>query len=120
MKPAPPVTSSRDFLGNVPVSSSGRASADLSVLDIGRDLPEHTTQALAPVHGSQAEPGQGALIEHAVRRPTRGRRVVSGSNRGHADPGRQKSEVRALLSNGHRKVVPARNARVGPVMDTSN
>src|SRR6185312_17133223 len=98
MKPAPPVTRS---------------------LGTGY-LFQDSAQALAPMDGSEAVSCQRALVEYAVGRAAGRSRVVCGGNRRNRDIGREQTERCALLGDRHRKVVPAGDSRVGPVMNAAH
>src|ERR1700682_378185 len=80
------------------------------------ELSEDGSQAAAPMKLLDAERGERALVQHAVARPTGGRRVLFRRYRTDRHRRRQQTHWRGLLSDRNRVIIPAGNACVGPMV----
>src|SRR5581483_8068967 len=98
MKPAPPVTSNLAMF----------------------HLLEHAPQPFAPVNRRKAHRSQGRFVQYTVRRPACGGWIVLCGNWNDGSVVRSQVELSPLLCNRDREVVPARNAGIGPVVDSSD
>src|SRR5687767_9536591 len=99
MNPAPPVTSSLR----------------------GDELIQCVPEAVAPIGGIDSQQsGRLARIQHAVGGTSRGRRIFCGPYCPDRHLAIQKTAKQGFLLNGYRKIKPARDAAVAPVLEAAD